>query len=350
MLAAGVVGGVSPTATPTCGVHNCCDGMVFRGVAETLAAGGEGVYAWDTLRAWWVESTGAEPLVVLPFAYPPPALPLFHGWALGSATGAAAVAAAASMAAFVAVAVALGGGLVGLAAGLGGWSFFSAWLAQTGLWLGAAAGLVLLGLRRGSALWSGVGLALLCLKPHYGAYPVLGMLVARRWRELGVAGVVLGGLTLLSALLYGPGLWLDWLHAIGDGVGGGHPALDFRVMTSWVALVPGGPELARVGLGLWLVGMVPVAWLWRRRDPELALAGSVLLALLLTPHGHPYDLALWLVPALVLWPRQPLPLLGLGALHHTTLFMHARFAMPLATLWLLVRVVRSPTAVAEASA
>jgi hypothetical protein len=316
--------------------------MVFRGVAETLSAGGEGVYAWDTLRAWWVSSTGAEPLVVLPFAYPPPALPLFHLWALGSATGAATVAAAASMAAFVAVAAALGGGLVGLAAGLGGWAFFSAWLAQTGLWLGAAAGLVLLGLRRDSAWWAGLGLALLCLKPHYGAYPALGMLLAGRWRDLGVAAGVLGGLTALSAVLYGPGQWTGWLQAIGDGVSGGHPALDFRVMTSWVALVPGGPELSRIGLVLWTVGLVPAALWWRRRGPEVALAGSLLLALLLTPHGHPYDLSLWLVPALVLWPRKPLPLLGLGTLHHTTLFLHARFAMPLATLWLLWRVVRAP--------
>lgn len=343
VVAAGVVAGVSATATVGCGEQNCCDGMVFRGVGEILAAGGEGVYRWETLQAWWRATTGSEPLVVLPFAYPPPALPLFHGWALGaSAPATGAVVAAGSMAAFLAVAAALGGGVVAVAAGLGGWAFFSAWLAQTGLLLGAAGGLVLLGLQRRSALWGGLGLAVLCLKPHYGAYPALGLLVAGRWRELGVAAGVLAGLSALSAGLYGPAQWLAWVQAITEGVGGGHPALDFKVMTSWVALVPGGPELARVGLVLWGLGLVPVVWVWRRRTPAVALATTLLLALLLTPHGHPYDLSLWLVPSLVLWPRDARPLLGLGAVHHVTLFLHARFAMPLTTLWLLWRVGRMP--------
>ncbi len=340
VVAAAVVAGVSPTATVECGEHNCCDGMVFRGVAETLAGGGEGVYAWETLRAWWVTATGQAPQVVLPFAYPPPALPLFGLFALGTAQQAAAALSAAMMAAFVGAAALVGGGLVALAAGLGGWTFFNAWLTQTGILMGAGGLLMLAGVRRNAPLWTGLGLAILCLKPHYGAYPALGLLVAGRWRGLGVATGVLAGLTALSAALYGPGQWVAWLHAIGDGVGGGHPALDFRVMTSWVALVPGGPELARIGLGLWVLGLGAVVWTWRKLPTEPALAASLLLALFLTPHGHPYDLALWVVPALVLWPGQPKPVLGLGVFHHVTIFLHARFSMPLVTLWLLWRVVR----------
>ncbi len=340
VIAASVVAGVSPTATVECGVHNCCDGMVFRGVGETLAEGGEGVYAWRTLETWWLETTGQAPEVVLPFAYPPTALPLFHGWAFGSAQGAAAVAAGASMAAFLAVAAALGGGLVAVAAGLGGWAFFTAWLAQTGLWLGAGGGLVWLGLRKESAFWSGLGLAILCLKPHYGVYPALFLLLAGRWKDLGVALGFLGALAGISGALYGPEQWVAWMQAIQEGVGGEHPALDFKVMTSWVALVPGGPELARVGMVFWVLGLVPVGIWSRRRPPQVALAASLLLSLLLAPHGHPYDLSLWLVPSLLLWPRQPKPLLALGIFHHVTLFVHARFAMPLATGWLLWRVLR----------
>jgi hypothetical protein len=318
--------------------------MVFRAVGETLAVGGHDLYNWQTLHEWWIRTTGTEPLVVLPFAYPPPALPLFHGWAFGSASTTAGLIAAASMAAFLAVAGALGGGLVSLAAGLGGWSFFSAWLAQTGLWLGAAGGLILLGIRRESPFWTGLGLAVLCLKPHYGAYPIVGFLVSSRWRDLGAAACFLGGLSLVSAGLYGPEQWVGWMGAIQEGVGGAHPALDFKVMTSWVALVPGGPELARFGLLFWFLGLMPVVLVWRRMDTEKALAASLLLALLLTPHGHPYDLSLWLVPSLVLWPQQPKPILGLGVFHHVALFVHARFAMPLATGWLLWRTLRGPGA------
>ncbi len=335
-----VVAGVSPTATVECGAHNCCDGMVFRGVAETLAGGGEGVYAWSTLEAWWLRTTGTAPEVVLPFAYPPPALPLWEAFGLGTPTGAAAGMAALSMAAFLAVMSALGGGLVALAAGLGGWSFFTAWLAQTGLWLAAGAGLVLLGLRREKVLWTGLGLAILCLKPHYGAYPAVGLLVAGRWRELAICAALLAALTGLSAGWYGFGLWPEWLAAIGGGVGGDHPARDFEVMTSWVALVPGGPELARVGIVVWVLGLLPVGLWWRQRGVEAALAATLLLSLLTAPHSHPYDLSLWVVASLVLWPGRPKPLLALGGFHHVTLMSHQRFAMPLLTAWLLWRVLR----------
>jgi multidrug transporter EmrE-like cation transporter len=115
--------------------------------------------------------------------------------------------------------------------------------------------------------------AAVCIKPQ--AMILAPVVLWGQWRL--VRWALIGCLALvLASFVFGPGLWLQWPHALADFTRIA-PATD-RVNPS--ALAP-SPLLAAVCalVGLW------IAWTWRD------LTGLVAGALCLTPYAHEYDLA-----------------------------------------------------------
>jgi hypothetical protein len=173
-----------------------------------------------------------------------------------------------------------------------------------------------LALRAGRDGLAGFCLALALLKPQLVLVPVLVLLAQRRWRA--VLGCLVGGtlLAVLSLAVAGPdgvGQYLRLLTQVGQETGSGslvHPALMFNWRGTAVRLVTlifgetyrYGPFLA---LGLYatlsLFSLGLLWWAWRRSWAacQARLAGlwalTLLVAMLVSPHLHEYDLVLWLL-------------------------------------------------------
>ena len=121
-----------------------------------------------------------------------------------------------------------------------------------------------------------------CIKPQ--AMILAPVVLWGHWRL--VRWAVIAGLALvLASFVFGPGLWLQWPHALADF---SHvtPATD-RVNPSALAASPW------LAAALALLGIY-IAWTWRD------LTGLVAGALCLTPYAHQYDLTP-LAPLALTW-------------------------------------------------
>jgi len=175
-----------------------------------------------------------------------------------------------------------------------------AWLA----WLSPMVGLsIIIGqasLFTGAALAAGVGLvekrpmlsgillgALGVVKPQLALLVPLALICGRHWRPL-IAGGICGAVILLSSLLLGAHLWIDWFHSLGgflDEVKG--PA--FRQPD-----IAPGPLFAPIGIA-------SVWYVWTRTArPELRLVALVGGTCLSVPYMMNYDLATMAPAAAVL--------------------------------------------------
>jgi len=221
--------------------------------------------------------------------------------------------------------------MVAFVACAGGWTFFNAFLAQTGLVVASGGALVALGLKKEPrALLP--GLVLLSLKPHYALYILVGMVLSGRWKPVAQTAAVGALLSILVTFRYGASQWAGWLEAIAGGLGGSHPSLDFGYMSGWTALIPaGGPHLSPLATLVFILGLAPIAAAWYRLPPMRALGFSIALACLLAPHAHPYDLGLWVVPVLATWKDPIKPMLGLGLLVLIACFLGIRFPLAVAS-------------------
>ncbi|MFZ5477700.1 MAG: glycosyltransferase family 87 protein [Myxococcota bacterium] len=305
----GAVAWISTSATDVCAAKNCCDARVFATVGARLLAGGD-PYAP-------VDLGGLD----LPFLYPPPALPLVAAWGLAAPKVAHVAIAMATTAVFLAAVAVRAGPLAAVAAGNGGWTFLSAYLGQTGTLLGAGA-LAMLG---GEAL-GGVALGLVGLKPHYAFCVAAACAGAGRWRMLAVAAAVSAGLAGVSLAAFGEGPWRAWIAL----VAGSHPERDLSLMSNWFAIAPASWRGAAPAVYAAAVAGCLAAG--RALDWPRALATSLCLAAALVPHGHPYDLAVWVVPAVVLGGRVPRNVVALGLFVLAVVLAGIRAPLPLASL------------------
>jgi hypothetical protein len=167
------------------------------------------------------------------------------------------------------------------------------------------------GLAKEQDLVTGVGLALLMLKPQYGV-PVLGLVfLARRWRALGfgLAGVAV--LWVGSILVSGPTWHADWYRLVSN-----LSTVDTGSNLSNEVSILGLAEVAlgagsTVALVIWVIATaaIVVAVLWRLRqrpmlDPDaLALVPPMLL--LIAPHALYYDAGFLLLSLGLLLPTVP---------------------------------------------
>ena len=153
---------------------------------------------------------------------------------------------------------------------------------QTSLLVGAAAigGFQLM--RTRPALAGALFAIAACIKPQ--AMILAPIVLWGEWRV--VRSAIIAGLAMiLASFLFGPGLWPQWLHAIGD-FRAVVPATE-RVNPSAIFASPLW-TVALAALGVWLA--------WSNRN----LLGLVGGALCLTPYAHQYDLAA-LTPLALMW-------------------------------------------------
>lgn len=326
VCAAAVLGAMSPSPRPACGAANACDATLFWEVGRRLARGDGAVYG--SLLA----VPGAPEL---PFGYPPTAFPLFVGWGCGPPSVTAALSGALGAAALGVAAARLGGLAFGVAAMAGGWMFFSAWLGQTGAWVGAAACGLAAALRSGRVVAAGALLAALLLKPQIGLFVAVALFFAGQRVVVAVAATVSVALAAISALIWGRSPWSGWLGVVLDGASGRGPALDRGYMSTWQALAPTSVETwPALGLAMGLVGMGLSAFAGRRAAAPVGVA--LVAGALFAPHGHPYDLAVWL-PAAFFLGFSPRQVLALGLLAHGCVLAGVRAPLALASAWLLWR-------------
>lgn len=239
---------------------------------------------------------------------------------------------------------------------------------NTGLSLLLHVGILLALVRRRDAL-AGVLIALGLFKPQLfvGLLPLL--LLDRRWQALAsfaVGSLVVGALT---AWFFGIATILNWIALLRSPIYQFEEIRQAAKMFSWqsFSVIALGPGVAATVLG-WLFALgvfAGLAYLWWRGDNDLPLRYAITVCglVVMGPHLPVYDLALLLLPGLVIGDRvlrQPLhrwlglriALLGLYVLLLFAAHVELRLAVvivPLITLtaWLAVRLLpeSSPAAV-----
>jgi len=145
---------------------------------------------------------------------------------------------------------------------------------------------------------SGVLLGLLTVKPQLILLVPVALILTRRWRVLAFAAVTAAALCLLTTLIWGPGIWRDYLRL----------AVPFQefVMTHslfmmqimmptpymTVQLLGFSSDVAMaVQLPVSLAALGMVIWTFRRpRDPLLSTAMLLSAALVFTPYAFNYDM------------------------------------------------------------
>lgn len=154
-------------------------------------------------------------------------------------------------------------------------------------------------------LFAGALMGVVVFKPQYFALLPLALIAAGQMRALTGMIVSVAVLTLLSAALFGPSLWLDWINVYlhPQQVAGvnatewGH-SWDDSVSTC-VSLL-GAPHWLATATQI-LAGMIAVAVTWRAFRSRHPMRLPILLcaALLASPHVSNYDLLFLGVAALI---------------------------------------------------
>ena len=171
---------------------------------------------------------------------------------------------------------------------------------------------------------SGVALGLATVKPTL--VPVWGawLLAHARWRQLGVALAVFGGLVLLAVVVVSPQALLDYpAHLLGVA---GEDATGVHVeeMVNWRGVAE------RLGLGAWFVIAATIATLvavayawWRNRSLLVGAAVAFLATPLVTPHANQHEAILaelGAVLAIAALPALRRPLIAAAVATHALLW------------------------------
>jgi hypothetical protein len=147
-------------------------------------------------------------------------------------------------------------------------------------------------------LLAGALIGVLVFKPQYAPLPFLALLAAGEGRALAAAIVSAAALCLLSAVLFGPSLWLDWFNVyLHPQAVAGVNATDWghiwdESVSTCVSLLGAPHWLATTAQVLAAVVAVVFTWqAFRARNPQ-RLAILCCAALLANPHVSNYDLIL----------------------------------------------------------
>jgi hypothetical protein len=219
-----------------------------------------------------------------------------------------------------------------------GWALLAAALSyhplHRSLWLGQNTALVLLGLcgayaalRRGREVLAGPPLVLVAFKPQIAPLVLAILVLERRWRALASFAALAIGLAVAAMPVLGAGWPLAYarlLLGVADWRGTG--VINPRIMHNWRGLaanladLAGWPPVTATALhyGLTAASLALLGWAWWRlrrpddRRPAGATAATVepdrrardllwaltgVVAVLVSPHLNPHDLALLLFPA-----------------------------------------------------
>jgi alpha-1,2-mannosyltransferase len=159
---------------------------------------------------------------------------------------------------------------------------------------------------------AGILYGVLTFKPHLGLLIPVALVAGGHWRALAAAAATAVGLAAISVVLFGTGIWADFLAStastrsmLESGLNFGH----YYKMQSVFAAVRllGFPKLVAYGVqGLAALGAAAtVAWTWRRPtgDPEMKNAALMAVTPLSTAFIFDYDLML-LAPAIAWLARR----------------------------------------------
>lgn len=147
-------------------------------------------------------------------------------------------------------------------------------------------------------LLAGALFGILTVKPQLGVLLPVMLLLTGRWRVMAAAAASVAALVAVTAALYGPAVWTEYLTKVG-------------AQQTWLLNHAGGLVLSqipsalyagrRMGLPLeigWAAQMLETAFalaavgwtFWRRRDPVLSLALLVTAIFMVTPYSLCYDM------------------------------------------------------------
>jgi arabinofuranan 3-O-arabinosyltransferase len=178
---------------------------------------------------------------------------------------------------------------------------------QNGVWTAVlfGGGLVLLDRR---PLAAGTLFGLLIYKPHLGVLLPLALIAGRRWQAFGAAAVTVVGLVVISAVLFGPDIWMSYARNVTalrhtileDGAGVSHRMVSLFVLARRLGADVGIAYAVQAVAALVAAGVV--VWAWSRDLPASARnALTVLATFAATPYLQDYDLvvgafvAVWVI-------------------------------------------------------
>jgi Glycosyltransferase family 87 len=169
-------------------------------------------------------------------------------------------------------------------------------LGHTGFLTAALLGLSLVFMERRPWL-SGILLALLTYKPHFGLLFPIALLASRNWRVIGStisAAVVLGA---LAAIAFGYEGWTSFIHALTDRDSGlGPPGVEMRLQSifglfqlvgarAWISWSAQLVVSVMVAIYIWTIWAKPISF-------NLKAAAICAGILLVTPYALFYDLCI----------------------------------------------------------
>lgn len=153
-------------------------------------------------------------------------------------------------------------------------------------------------------LLAGALLGMVIFKPQFFPLLPLALIAGRQVRALAGMTACIAALILLSMMLFGPGLWLDWINVylhpqqVGgvNGTDWGH-SWDDSVSTC-AALLGAPPWLAKAAQAL--AALIALAAVWRafRLSHPMRLAILLCATLLASPHVSNYDLLMLAIAGL----------------------------------------------------
>jgi hypothetical protein len=155
---------------------------------------------------------------------------------------------------------------------------------------------------QGRQKWSGVVLALGLVKPHMVVLPVLFLVYRRQWRALVSFGAVAATFALVSVLVAGPAVLVEYPRFLLQSTGWEANGIKPYLMYGWNGLLVDAlddptPSRWLFG-GLCLVTLGTVAVAWKRITatgasyPAAAMAVALMASLLVSAHLYLHDVAL----------------------------------------------------------
>ena len=274
--------------------------------AGRLALDGNAERAYDVRSIHREEERAVGTADAFPYYYPPPyqliVAPL------------AAIPYSAALAVWIAAGLAAGGAVLRRvvwpwSAGLGlAWvvpAFIGVGFGQNGLLTAALLGGALASLDNRPGL-SGLLLGGLVYKPQFLAVVVVGMVVGRRWRALGVAAGTATVLSAVSLFVFGPDVWREFFGSLGAASDSLYQREGSEKMPGMLAagvtlgLPPLTSQLLHATLAIPCLGLA--AWTWRANvSPTTRNAATVLATILVSPYAFVYDLPVLMLVTGWMW-------------------------------------------------
>lgn len=147
---------------------------------------------------------------------------------------------------------------------------------------------------------AGLFAGLLSVKPHLGILIPFAYLASGNWRAFVSAAATAGIMVAVTALMFGPGVWPDFIHKTGPLMASileaPYPqtyhvnAMTFFILGRWLGLPVAGAYACQAVFALLATGVT--IWLWRRESRasrETRIVLTALMSICATPYGYTYD-------------------------------------------------------------